>query len=554
MRVWKTVRIALIAILSCPATGQVFGKYSGGEGNLAKPWEIGSEADLFTLANSLEDWGGVFVLERNITMGRSWTAPIGLPSTPFTGSFDGKGRTLFSLRVQIDAETSPATGLFGVLGTNGSIRDLNLGNPLVTGCVDQEVGALVGRVTADSNDWVAVSGCHVECGAGSGVFAGTSSYAGGLAGRVLCGTILRCSMAGGNVQSGGIAGGLVGSNKGIVSECGARFGPSEVAIQGPFCGGLVGQNEPRATIERCYAKDLLMGGSVNCGGLVGFNDAGASIVNSCARDVQISPAAWTAYAGGLVGTNYGHVYCCYASRIPTEPVIGYGAIGNDDTPMPTVAYTGSFWDAGLWWSADGAPGPRPGLCGAETSQMKQPGLYVDAGWDFQGESKNGTDETWWIVHPGEFPTLKWEYAALTADLWALTPDSYSRRTVAEIDEAYFYVALPTDVTPLPSRSLDEDSLKLEVLDREYPLVVDYRWPHRCVRLRWCDFDDAKEVAELAEECNPRREEVCITGQFLDGSGFVARGELVLGGFVPVIAIFGDWLQNNIEASFRDRAE
>jgi len=103
MGLWKTLRIGWIAVLLFSVTGLVFGKYSGGEGTSAAPWVIGSEADLFALAHSQADWGGAFVLNDNITMGRSWTAPIGLPSTPFTGSFDGKGRTLFSLRVQIAA-------------------------------------------------------------------------------------------------------------------------------------------------------------------------------------------------------------------------------------------------------------------------------------------------------------------------------------------------------------------------------------------------------------------------------------------------------------------
>jgi len=345
----------------------------------------------------------------------------------------------------------------------------------------------------------------------------------------------------------------VGSNEGIISECCAQFGPSEVSIHGPVCGGLVGQNEPGATIERCATQDLRIGGSVSCGGLAGYNGPGASLVNSYARHVQISPAAWTASAGGLVGTNSGQVCFCYAVRIPTDPVIGYGAIGKDDSPLPSVVYTGCLWDCSLWWSVDGAPGPRLGLRGAETWQMEQPGLYADAGWDLHGESKNGTDETWWLVHPCEYPTLKWEYAALTADLWAMTPDSYSPKTVSEIDEAYFYLSLPTDVTSSPSRDLDAGSLRLKVLDREYPLTVDVRWPHRCVRLKWCNLDDAEEIANLAEDCDPQRLDVQITGQFVDGSGFVARGEMALGGYVPFVTFFGDWLRNNIEACVRDRA-
>ena len=40
--------------------------------------------------------------------------------------------------------------------------------------------------------------------------------------------------------------------------------------------------------------------------------------------------------------------------------------------------------------------------------MQTQSTYTDAGWDFFGESDNGTEDIWWIVEGQDYPQLTWE--------------------------------------------------------------------------------------------------------------------------------------------------
>ena len=34
--------------------------------------------------------------------------------------------------------------------------------------------------------------------------------------------------------------------------------------------------------------------------------------------------------------------------------------------------------------------------------------FLEAGWDFVGETENGTDDIWWIDEGQDYPRLWWE--------------------------------------------------------------------------------------------------------------------------------------------------
>ena len=565
MRVHSTFHNCLIGIVLLTSTGLSFGKYSGGTGDLFTPWEIGSEWDLITLAYSPNDWSRHFILKKDIIVGSVWTEPIGEVGAPFRGTFDGKGHTISALRINV-AASSPVAGLFGALQESGvvyykaQVRNLTLVLPEVIGGAGQDVGALVGRIYAPTDvtgtGWVAISGCNVING---NIQASDSINVGGMVGKVLGGTMSRCGMTGGTVQGrrgtvqyDSYAGGLVGWNSGVINEC---LCLSVASIDGQNCGGLVGYND--ATVQRCYAKDLWVMGYQNCGGLVGINSVNGRITDSYVQ-VQVAPNIANARAGGLIGLHEGYIRFCYAARTTTFPMIGWGAIGLD---LPTATYISCFWDATLW-PYGGSPVPRPGLIGATTESLKQSTIYTAWGWDFKGEIYNGTDDIWLIVKPGmdypqlnwemDYPQLNWEYTALTADLWALAPHSLSYQTRSYNKEVFFYITLPTDVTSTPSWSLVDRSLKLSVLGSQlsqFPLTVDYRWPRRVIRVK---LSDCKEILDLATANNAGRVTVRITGQFNDGSGFVADRVVTIGGVVPTAMFIGERIKNDIEAElFRD---
>ena len=42
--------------------------------------------------------------------------------------------------------------------------------------------------------------------------------------------------------------------------------------------------------------------------------------------------------------------------------------------------------------------------------MQTAATFLDAGWDFVGETANGTADIWWINEGKDYPRLSWELA------------------------------------------------------------------------------------------------------------------------------------------------
>ena len=136
-------------------------------------------------------------------------------------------------------------------------------------------------------------------------------------------------------------------------------------------GGLAGSNYGR--VANSYACGFVHAGSAaqGIGGLAGRS--GGSIVN-CYASGQVSrvSAPATAYPemGGLVGyqSSTGAIESCYF----------LGRNNNVGTQLSDV-------------------------------QMKEQMSF--AGWDFVGETDNGTEEIWRIAQGQEYPRLQWEPAS-----------------------------------------------------------------------------------------------------------------------------------------------
>jgi hypothetical protein len=65
--------------------------------------------------------------------------------------------------------------------------------------------------------------------------------------------------------------------------------------------------------------------------------------------------------------------------------------------------TACFWDTQTGGQAKSAGGT-----GKTTAAMQTAKTYLDAGWDFVGETKNGTADIWWILEGKDYPRLWWE--------------------------------------------------------------------------------------------------------------------------------------------------
>jgi hypothetical protein len=186
-------------------------------------------------------------------------------------------------------------------------------------------------------------------------------------------------------------GALVGALEGDVSKSystGSIGGTTSV-------GGLVGENW--GYVSESFSKASVTGEEGSVGGLVGMN------LSFISDSYATGPVSGRDAVGGLIGhSDWMDVWNCYS----TGPVSGTGdhvggLVGWGD--HGTVAK--SFWDVAASGS-DTSAGGR----GLTTVQMQTAKTFLDAGWDFVGETTNGTKDIWWIDEGKDYPRLWWETA------------------------------------------------------------------------------------------------------------------------------------------------
>jgi hypothetical protein len=189
------------------------------------------------------------------------------------------------------------------------------------------------------------------------------------------------------ISSGNSVGGLVGENYGSIV---ASY--STGAVSGhQLVGGLVGMHEA-GDVSRCYST-CGVSGNWDVGGLVGYNYAGT--VTQC---YSTGSVRGNSSVGGLVGANGGTVTNCYS----VGPVSGAGQVGG---LVGWGGATACFWDIQTSGQASSDGGTAK-----TTGEMKVAKTFLDAGWDFVGETANGTEDLWWILEGKDYPRLWWEAA------------------------------------------------------------------------------------------------------------------------------------------------
>ncbi len=207
-------------------------------------------------------------------------APVGTgPSSAFTGTFEGLGHTITGLTV---SKSGSDAGLFGVVGSGGTVRD---------------IGLIGGAVSI------------------TGGFS-----AGGLVG-LNAGTITQAFTTG-TVSGGSAVGGLVGDNTGTITQAYATGAVKGVGL----LGGLVGEND--GTIAQAYATGAVSG-QTGIGGLVGENDG--TIAQAYATGaVSVLTSLQQTTVGGLVGDNAstGTITQAYYDLGTTGQANGIGADDN----------------------------------------------------------------------------------------------------------------------------------------------------------------------------------------------------------------------------------
>ncbi len=381
-------------------------KYGGGTGEPNDPYQIWTPEQMNAIGAN-PDWDKDFKLMADIDLscysgqefnriGYQIVGARTLVPYPFSGVFDGNGHTIsnFSYR----ALWGVGVGLFGYVdGAHAAIMNLGLIDPNVSAELRSEVASLVGGLGQGT-----VANCYATGGTVTGY-----DVVGGLVGFNQ-GTISNCAVLGTTISGRSDVGGLLGHNsdawlwytqEGTVTECRAR---SSVTGQDQI-GGLVGFNLSR--ISACQAAGDVMG-EETVGGLVGqnglsrFRGVDEWIEGQIDHSYSTCAVAGNVATGGLVGFNdVGIIEECYS----IGPVTGDEETGGLVGRNAHAEAVDCFWDtetSGLATSAGGT--------GKTTAEMQTAAMFLAAGWDFVGETDNGTDDIWWIDEGRDYPRLWWE--------------------------------------------------------------------------------------------------------------------------------------------------
>jgi putative hemolysin len=304
---------------------------------------------------------GIYWLAQEIDCSASstWNSGAGFEpvgdATPFDGILMGRGHAVTALTINRPSATY--VGLFGNIGPQGEVYDVNLSSATVSG--DTNVGGLFGyasgRVTNVSmtgqvtsggsfagclGGWYTnnISGVNVSCvlsgfdhvggvfGYSTGIVdsarhtggsVGGTSNVGGVTGRN-AGTLTKsyCLV---NVSGSSYVGGIFGSNDGTVADCNYTL---TVTCGGSDCGGIGGRNAGK--VNNTAASQVTVNGGSYAGGLVGAN------TGVLANDSAISFVAATgSYAGGLVGTNAGTIVESFAVASVNSASAAGGLVGTN---------------------------------------------------------------------------------------------------------------------------------------------------------------------------------------------------------------------------------
>ena len=278
-------------------------------------------------------------LDTDLTLTREWT-PIGTESQPYTGTFNGKDKTITGLTV--NQEGTNYVGLIGYLGSGGKVQNVVLEGVQITS--DNSSG-YAGGVAGDS--WGTIENCSV-----SGSVSGTT-FVGGVVGSQWGGSITGCNSSA-TVKGVIFAGGIAGETNSGASLTGC-YATGDVTVENDgtnnsHAGGVVGYNGG-CTLTACYATGNVIGTGtgtdpIYVGGVTGSNDLGTLTACYHAAETVSGPTGTT---GGVAGRNFkgsmsggGIITACYWGGNGQEQGIGEDQVGTGGTTQVTD---------GLWQNA-----------------------------------------------------------------------------------------------------------------------------------------------------------------------------------------------------------
>jgi len=179
-------------------------------------------------------------------------------------------------------------------------------------------------------------------------------------------------------------------------DCGAmisNLGLEAVDVNGiGFCiGGLVGINS--GSITTCYSTGAVSGYE-RVGGLVGV------VIGSVSNCYSTGTVMGHFGVGGLEGGNGGSITTSYSTGMVSGETSVGGLVRSADRDSDIID---CFWD-----TQTSGQTRNDGGTGLATAEMQTAGTFLEAGWDFVGETENGTEDLWWILEGQDYPRLWWE--------------------------------------------------------------------------------------------------------------------------------------------------
>ncbi len=206
-----------------------------GEGTIEEPWKVSSSAHLDAIRDNPS---AHYIQTEDIDLaGFSSWVPIGTADARFSGTYNGNGKTISSLKI---SEGPRYSGLFAYVDNSGILTNIRLENAQISS-------------------------------------SGTEYHAGSLVGQNF-GNVTACNTINPSVSINGTyatGGGLVGYNAGSVSNSYSTVG-SVTGSGDSRVGGLVGRNGNTKTVRYCYSTTSV-NGPVR-GGLIGWQEG--SVTNS----------------------------------------------------------------------------------------------------------------------------------------------------------------------------------------------------------------------------------------------------------------------------------
>lgn len=202
--------------------------------------------------NGADYSGKVVKLTADIDLaGEEW-APIGTAEHPFSGTFDGNGKTISNLKIT----TGNYAGLFGYVST-ATIKNVKLANADVSG--GERMATLIGKIT----DNATVTNCSND--AASSV-TGSDSNTGGLIGEIVNGTVALTNLVNNaaventkssNSRAGGVVAQVTTGANVTLTNC---TNNGAVKTNNGYAGGIVSAYQSGTmNIKNCVNNGNLVG-------------------------------------------------------------------------------------------------------------------------------------------------------------------------------------------------------------------------------------------------------------------------------------------------------